>query len=1237
MVEVFAGTQRFELVRRLGQGGMGVVYAAYDRERKLRVALKTLPDADPALIYLFKREFRTLADITHPNLVSLYELFQEGGQWFFTMELVEGVDFLTYVEQGARGAPLPVRGNAPLAGEQVQRLRGALRQLADGLCFLHTAGKLHRDVKPGNVLVTPAGRLVLLDLGLAKDLRGGVLVPHSELEIAGTVPYMAPEILTGGAHTEACDWYSVGTVLYEALAGRKPFGDGVTDILRAKRSGEDPYAPSAYRVGVPEDLEALCAALLENDPAKRPRGHEIGARLGAAQPQAGATAPGELRRPLQAFADLRFVGREPHLAQLRAALEDVRAGRTVTVLIHGQSGQGKSALAERFLTSLAETQGVLLFPGRCYEAESVPYKAVDALSMFLRSLPRTEAAALLPRDARVLARVFPVLARVESVAAAPGPSAEIPDRIELRRRAFEALRELLQRIGDRHLVVLYIDDLQWGDVDSAVLLQEILRPPQAPALLLLGCYRSEYAASSPALAELRGGLGEARPGGPFRELSVEPLAAQESLALALDLLDEGLPDRTARAQRIAAESGGNPYFIYELSEHARSAGPQPEPGFATLDDVLWQRACDLPEPARRLLEVVAVSGQPLRQTDAYRAAELGESKLSALAVLRSRRMVRDSGPGELDLLEPYHDRIRETVTARIPGASKRAHHGRLAVVLEQAGSCDPEVLAVHFEGAGDLSKAGRYCGLAAEQAGAALAFERAAKLYRRALAYPSAGPDATRSLRARLGDALANLGRGGDAAAEFLAAAEGADERERLDLEARAAYQLCASGRVREGKDVARDILGRIGMRLPESFGQAIVTLLRNRARLRWRGLKYRERRAEDVPPDELLRGDVIWAASAGVSMFDIISGAALQARNLICALDAGEPYRIARALAWEAAHTSNSGGGAWKRTQHLVRSAGELAQRIGHPHARGMAVMAGGIAEFTMGRWQPAEEQLGGAEAIFREQCTGVAWELGTTLAFRLMALIYMGEFAALERRTAHLLREAELRGDLFATTNYGTYMLPHALLAQDQSAGARAEAERHMALWPHGGFHLQHLFHLIACGLADLYEGDGAAAYARYAGNFRRTRASGMLRVQVIRILMHHFRARAALTAAAQGTRGAPGARKLQRQAEADLRRIGREAVEWAGPMAGSLRASLLAQRGDSASAQRELAAATARFRALSMHSYAAAAQRRQGELLGGVSGAALVAEADGWMRQRGVLDPERMAAMHLPRVRA
>jgi len=187
----FRGNDRFQLLQTLGQGGMGVVYQAFDRKRKSVVALKMLSNMGGDALLRFKNEFRALADLQHPNLVSLGELMSDGEHWFFTMELVPGVDFLAHVGQGRQRAAAPAAATVGEPGFDEERLRASLAQLARGLMALHRASKVHRDIKPSNVLVTLEGRVVLLDFGFAVDTVGGQ--QKSDVSVVGTVDYMAPE------------------------------------------------------------------------------------------------------------------------------------------------------------------------------------------------------------------------------------------------------------------------------------------------------------------------------------------------------------------------------------------------------------------------------------------------------------------------------------------------------------------------------------------------------------------------------------------------------------------------------------------------------------------------------------------------------------------------------------------------------------------------------------------------------------------------------------------------------------------------------------------------------------------------------------------------------------------------------------------------------------------------------------------------------------------------------------
>jgi serine/threonine protein kinase/tetratricopeptide (TPR) repeat protein len=1219
----------YDILGVLGEGGMGVVYRARERDGGRTVALKMMRRPEPAALERFKKEFRTLQGLSHPNLVTLYDLVSDGKQWLLTMDLVEGRPFpgdLVPSYQGPTDVTVDAVSDSGLGGGAVpfgpgslavaappppsDRLRDALRQLAEGIGTLHEHGVLHRDIKPSNVLVSPEGRVVMLDFGLAAE---AAAEPDRSQAGAGTLLYMAPEQVNGRPEP-ASDWYSFGVMLYEALTGWHPF-EGTPHELPWNRPADGPPPPHTNWPAIPEDLSRLCAALLRAGPADRPAGAEVRRRLAgsdaAAPPPAVPPAPP-------------FLGRDAELAGLARALDDVRQGQTVTVLLHGASGVGKSALAQHFLDGLRrQAAGAVVLAGRCYERESVPYKAldglVDALGRYWRHLPRDQARELLPRDVGPLVRVFPVLLRVEAVAEAP--RREAPDPHEVRRRAFAALREVLGRLGDRRPLVLHLDDLQWGDVDSALMLAELVRPPEPPRLLLVAGFRSEDRERSPCLRALWRAL-EAGPGPDRREVALRPLGPDDARELAARLLAGA---GAGAAEAVARESGGSPFFIVELAQAVQAGGAD-----VTLGGAIAARVGALLAEQRRLLEVVAVAGRPLGHNAALRAAGLGEDGRRCLIELQAARLLR-GGPTGRQEVEAYHDRIRETVVARLDAKALAEHHRRLARTLEATGRADPEVLAVHLDGAGEPQRAGEYYARAAEQAARALAFDRAAHLFRRALELSRPGPAEASALQVRLGDALANAGRGAEAAPAYLAAVPHAAPGLALELQRRAAEQYLRSGRIDEGLAHLRTVLARVGMSLPETPLRALLMLLRGRLRLWWRGTKFHERPAEQVPPEEVTRIDVCWSAASVLSLVDTIRGLAFLARHSLLALRAGEPRRVAQALATEAVYHAVAGAAGAARAEALLRSAADLAARADSPYHRTMVDVSEGAVAVLLGRWRQALDVTARAQKALREQCTGVAWEIGTNYHYRFTAMENAGQFRQCARELPAGLREARERGDRFTATS----LLIHSA-ALELAAGRPDDARRTVAealgQWSVAGFHIQHYHALFVRLMIERYAGNAGAAWEMVCRDWPALRRSLLLRLQHVRIVMHQFRGLCALGLAA--ARDAHAA-VLVRSARGDARRLEREGTAWADAAAKLVRAGLAVQVGQRGEAVTRFEAAESAFRAVDMPLFAAAARRRRGQLFGGESGRSLVAEADRALADEDVRDPARMADALAPGV--
>jgi len=1217
----FTGTERFSIRRRLGAGAAGVVYEAFDQERQTLVALKVphnAKDADPRDIGLFKQEYRALADLAHPNLVSLYEVMSGGPEWFFTMELVEGHNFYEAV--------CPDR-QPP---DDFRRLRSLLRQVAEGLGALHRVGKLHRDLKPSHARVDRDGRVVLLDFGFTADLAGhglsGAAAPGAGR--TGTQAYMAPERIGGHAPTEAGDWYSLGVMLYQALTGSLPFpGDTLSSLIDKLRG--DPPEPGLLAPATPPDLGALCLELLARKPGDRPAGNQVLERLGAKV----LAAPPRVAPPRRLRTSRLLIGRKAELAVLGRAFERSLQGRAVVVFVHGGSGMGKNYLLRRFLRRLKrEEPGTVVLVGRCSEEGSVPYKALDGLmadlGAYLDRLPSQKAAVLLPRDIHCLARLFPVLQQVALQAEGGRAAPASPDPQELRRRAFGALRELLIRLGTRYPLVLVIEDLQWGDMDSAALLSSLLRHPDPPSVLAVLSYRTGEGQATPALRALQGRLAEE--GTEVVELPVERIPQTESRALAMALLGSNRPDAAAEATWIAQESGGDPFFIGELSRHLRSGIRAPQgPEGRTLDAYIRFRVSSLPEAARRILETLVLAGHPVEWSVLCAACQLRKGGLELLTPLRAGHLIRARGSERL-LLEPYHDRIRQSVLRDFPGPRAREIHLALAEAMAREAQPDVQALCLHYQAAGDRVRAGEYALLAAEQAQAALAFGRAAEFYRRVLRLRLPQGQEQVDILVKLGDALAGAGLGHKAAQAYLTALPKAPSGAVPRLLRRASEEYFRSGHFDQGEAVLGTVMARTGMQLAKPAWLARLSELSCRLRLGLRGYGFRSRTEAQIPQAELDRIDICWAAAMGLGPVDHIRSGEFQARHLLLALQAGEPFRVVRALALETIYLSHRGNRSLAATQRVQGITLALAERIDHPNPVGRALVAAGTSALMQGRWKTAVELLERAETLLKDNCTGLDFELHLAQYHALLGRQKMGNLRDMEIRLSARLQAAQDKGDLLAITNLKTSISPQIHLAHDDPARALRELQQAIAAWSSAGFHLQHYNALVSRAEVLLYSGDPEQALAALTGQWQLLRRSMLVRVQSVRVTCLELRARAALALAAQ--RPGPGRSALLAAAAGDIRRIEAERVGYGEALARRLQAqeALVQGRQDEAGAflfQAELA-----FQACDMALQAMVVRHRRGRLEG-PSGAEQVEAADRWMRSQRIVNPARFVAQHLP----
>jgi predicted ATPase len=591
---------------------------------------------------------------------------------------------------------------------------------------------------------------------------------------------VAPEQAAGRQIGPEADWYAVGALVYEALTGHRPIEGPPLRVLQEKQ-WRQPVPPRRITPPVPVDLNDLCMELLTIAPRDRLRPPELFRRLSLPPPRLASSSSGEHV----------FVGRTQELLFLKQQFDSARSGVAQVVLISGPSGVGKSALAKQFTRALvAEEPSAVVLHGRYYERESHAFRGVDqmvdSLCRVLERMPRAERAQLLPPEAALLAQVFPAFRGL--VDASPAPAGG--DAKQVRARLGAAFHDLVLRLARERPVVFVVDDLQWVDSDSKQLLADILGSAAPPPVLCIMTLRTPP--EDPQAYAKLWHEGTRALFGQVDHLPLPTLSSEEGSQLAARLLgDDAEPEGLAT---LAEEARGVPLFIDLLARHALLRGVT-EISRLRLEDALEALISELEAETRLILDLVAFSCRPASVGTLMLAASLEYAEFTRRsATLRIAGLVRTTRTQSGEALEPFHDRVRESVIHPLSTAEQRNVHEKLARALE-ATQGRPEAVFAHYRAAGDAVRAAHFATIAAESAMESLAFARAALLLRTAIELTNA-PEEQRALKVKLGHALAGAGRGPDASEAFLSAVENAPADEAFDLRRMAAEQLLRTGKL---------------------------------------------------------------------------------------------------------------------------------------------------------------------------------------------------------------------------------------------------------------------------------------------------------------------------------------------------------------------------------------------------------------------------------------------------------
>jgi tetratricopeptide (TPR) repeat protein len=726
---------RYRVIDQIGAGGMGAVYRATDRLTGRPVALKrvTVPETqlefasqvahplgdDGDIRLALVQEFKTLASLRHPHIISVLDYgFDKQRQPYFTMDLLAGAR--TIVEAG-RGEPI-----ATQVAYLVQTLQA--------LIYLHRRGILHRDLKPGNVLVC-GDRVRILDFGLSvrrEAARGR----------AGTVEYMSPEVLRQGEAGEASDLYAVGVLAYELFAGRHPFD------VRSRRLLTDILTRTPDLSPLPQEIVPVVGRLLAKEPAERYQtARQVIKALSVA---VGQPVPEESAAVRESFLQAaQFVGRDAEFTQLTSALDRAMAGHGSAWLVSGESGVGKSRLLDELRTQ-ALVDGATVLRGQAVEGGGLPYQLWR--DVMRRLALSTELSDL---EAGVLSEIVPDIAALleRDVPAAPELDVQAGQQ-----RLVQTIANVLCRQSAP--ILLLLEDLQWTGEGLLPLkqLNRLVSEPSALSLLIVGSYRDDerpdLSLELPAMKAIK--LKRLDPDN-IAELSISMLGESGRRPQVLDLLQR--------------ETEGNVFFLVEVVRAlAEESGRLSGVGLMTLPDSVFaggiqriiQRRLDrVPVQARPLLKLAAVAGRAL-DLAVLRAVAPGTDFEAWLATGASAAVL-EVQEGRWRFV---HDKLRDALIAGLTDVERPTLHRRVAEGIEAVHGRDPHYaaeLALHWRAAGDSNKEVHYARIAGEQAIRVGAFRQALTFFESALVLLAAESRDRISLTIRAGYALFQLGEYGEA------------------------------------------------------------------------------------------------------------------------------------------------------------------------------------------------------------------------------------------------------------------------------------------------------------------------------------------------------------------------------------------------------------------------------------------------------------------------------------------
>lgn len=762
---------RYELLNKLGEGGMGAVYRATDHLTGQIVALKQVELSEipktnekdgytsEQLLQSLAREFQMLASLKHPHVISVLDYgFHDERHPYFTMALLKNVKTII-----AAAKSLSLEGKVDL-----------LIQFLQSLTYLHRRGIIHRDLKPGNVLVENNETVHVLDFGLS-TLSEQQPDPDAKSKVHGTLTYVAPELLRKGKATPQSDLYAVGVIAYEVFSGEYPFevyrddpqrvaklmrhilvdppdleklvhqlnksthelpvqsiDEAKTSAIKKKSTDENTGVideklileqyqrdPESLKPTKPmtrnEEIAAIVGRLMEKEPHKRYQDaytviQDLSRVIGKPTYQESI----EVRESFLQAAT--FVGREKELNILKEAMIQASMGKGSAWLVGGESGVGKSRLLDE-LRIRAIGQGAKVVRAQAIAESSAPYQLWrDPLRRLVLSTQVTDT------EAAILKEVVP---DISTLLARPIPDAPVLEGKGRQQRLISTMVDLFRK--QKQPIVLLLEDLQWADT-SLFPLEQLIQNGKDMRLLIVGNYRYDETPDLP--SRLVGA----------NHIKLERLTKENIAALSMSMLGEA-GNQPQILEFLQQETEGNVFFMVEtvraLAEEAgrlQSVTTMELPAKVFPGGVkqIIQRRLDMvPQHYHPMLKIAAVAG---RQVDLRIMEKLSQSlDIDSWVAACANVAVFDRQDEQWRFA---HDKLREALLTDLNDQDQQNLHQEVAEAIETVYPDDhthAATLMEHWHYAKNPSKELQYAFIAGEQASAVSNFKEAINLFNRSL------------------------------------------------------------------------------------------------------------------------------------------------------------------------------------------------------------------------------------------------------------------------------------------------------------------------------------------------------------------------------------------------------------------------------------------------------------------------------------------------------------------------